>query len=235
MPYPSMDPTTEAGSSNGCIAVARAGITLIEVLVSLMLLSLLAAAVFPVVTQRVSRGEPLRASQELGGVAAAIAAFGGDMQDVLPADLDDLVAPVNTSDRGLRRSGEWEPFRSSELQQWKGPYLDAALVDGGSLTTGFGVPIHDDFIRFDAVNSAPSGAPRFDLDGAGLYVALRIGSAGRQLTVSQFEAINDLVDGPGEPDGPGANHSWTMGMLRFDNSLIAADTIAYYLAAPATR
>ena len=53
--------------------------------------------------------------------------------------------------------------------------------------------------------------------------------------LTSAEAINDLVDGEGEPDGPGAGSSWTLGKMRFDNSLVPADTIAYYLAVPIER
>lgn len=209
------------------------GFTLIEVLVSLLLLSLLAAAVFPVVTQRVSRGEPVKAAQHLGIIRAAVEDFTRDMRGAVPGDLEDLLAPVRMDeDLTIRRGDRLDAFRRTDSAHWRGPYIDSAMVDGGVLTTGFGVPIQDRFTRFDATNNAPYGSPGFDADGRSLFVAVQIGSAGKQLTPSQFEALNDLIDGAEEPDGPGAGTSWTQGRLRFDNSRVPADSIAYYLAAP---
>lgn len=207
------------------------GFTLIEVLVMLLLVSLLAAAVFPVVTQRVSRGEPVRAADDLGRIREALEAFGHDVRSGYSSDLEDLATPIGTSDLAIRRSGEGAPFSGADSAGWNGPYIDASLRDG-AVVTGFGVPIRDDFTRFDATSSAPSGGHEFRSSDTSLFVAVQIGTAGRQLTAAQFEAINDLVDGREEPDGPGPNTSWTEGRMRFDNSLVPADSIAYYLAVP---
>src|SRR5690606_25381907 len=73
-------------------APTRAGVTLIEVLVCLMLLSLLAAAVFPVVTRRADREEPRRVAEDLSALGAAVERFAGDLDGALPSDLEDLAA-----------------------------------------------------------------------------------------------------------------------------------------------
>ena len=74
--------------------IGRDGFTLIEVLVTLLLLSLLAAAVFPVITQQVSRGEPVKASQDLSSIRTGIETFSLNVRPSYPGDLDDLIAPI---------------------------------------------------------------------------------------------------------------------------------------------
>lgn len=209
-----------------------AGFTLIEVLVTLLLLSLLAAAVFPVVTQQVSRGEPAKAAQDLSSIRTGIETFSLNVRPSYPGDLDDLITQISTGDNAIRRGSQSDGFTTVDSTRWDGPYIDASVIDGGMLVSGFAAPIRDDFTRFDATHNAPSGAPTFATSGTSLFVAVQVGTPGTQLSASQFEAINDLVDGEGEPDGPGAGSSWTLGKFRFDNSLVPADSIAYYLAVP---
>lgn len=235
MAFASMDRTCPAAPAILPARSTRAGVTLIEVLVCLMLVSLLAAAVFPVVTQRVSRDEPLRMAAQVTEIVAAMEGFATDLGGAAPGDLEDLTAPIGHGDRTMTATAQWQPVTETDARRWRGPYLEAAIADGGSLLTGFGVPIRDDLIRFDAERSAPSGTPKFERESASLFLALQIGSAGRQLTAGQFEAVNDLVDGLEERAGPGDSTSWTLGRLRFDNSSVAADTIAYYLAMPVGR
>jgi prepilin-type N-terminal cleavage/methylation domain-containing protein len=211
---------------------AGAGFTLIEVLVTLLLVSLLAAAVFPVVTQQVGRGEPAKAAQDLSSIRTGIETFSLNVRPSYPGDLEDLITQISTADNAIRRGSQSDGFATVDSTRWDGPYIDASVIDGGMLVSGFAAPIRDDFTRFDATHSAPYGAPAFATGGTSLFVAVQVGTPGTQLSAAQFEAINDLVDGEGEPDGPGATSSWTLGKFRFDNSLVPADSIAYYLAVP---
>lgn len=211
------------------------GFTLVEVLVMLLLLSLLAAAVFPVVTRRVSGVEPARAAEDLVRLGDGLQAFGRDLGGVHAATIGQLLDPVGTTEHGIVREAEGVQYSEMDSARWSGPYLDPRSFSGGPQVTGFGVPIRPELTRFDGVSNAPSGAAAFRADAEDLYLAVRIGSAGRHLTPAQFEAINDLVDGEWERDGPGPNSSWTLGRLRFDASLQPADSIAYFLAVPLPR
>lgn len=214
---------------------ARGGFTLIEVLVTLLLLSLLAAAVFPVITRQVSQGEPARTVADLNSIRTGIETFSLNVRPSYPGDLEDLIAPISTTDQAIRRGSETDGFGTVDSTRWNGPYIDASVIDGGTLISGFGVPIRDDFTRFDATNNAPFGSSGFTTVGTSVFVAVQLGTAGTQLSAAQFEAINDLVDGDAEPNGPGANTSWTLGKLRFSNALVTADTVAYYLSVPIER
>lgn len=211
------------------------GLTLIEVLVCFMLLSLLAAAVFPVVTQRVARGEPVRARDDLSAIAVALERFSADLDNHLPADLGALNAPIDTADRALLPSGERMGYSDAALAAWNGPYLHHRAGQAGGWSTGFGVPIRAKLIAYDARANLSAASAGFDSMAAEVHAAVEIGTAGRPLTVAQFEAINDLVDGTDEPDGPGPGGSWTSGRLRFGSSGAEADSVGYFLAVPLRR
>lgn len=227
-----MSRSEPASSASGLPVSAEDGFTLIEVLVCLMLLSLLAAAVFPVVTQRVGRVEPARAAQQLGAVRAAIESFGQDLEGTLPDDLEDLSTRPDAGDLWVLPRGGRRSYDEGRIRRWAGPYLDSTMPDGGAIATGFEVPIHDDLVPFDGRANAPTGARVEAVRGDSLFLAVRLGRAGRQLTVAQFEAINDLVDGPGELDGPGARTSWNRGRFRFEQAPGVAAGVGYYLAVP---
>src|SRR5690606_10445462 len=119
----------------------------IEVLVCLMLLSLLAAAVFPVVTRRADREEPRRVAEDLSALGAAVERFAGDLDGALPSDLEDLAARPDRTDGAMHSSG-LVAYTEEQVQRWKGPYFAAPLTDGVALATGFDVPIQHDLVRF---------------------------------------------------------------------------------------
>ena len=213
----------------------RAGLTLVEVLVCLMLLSLLAAAVFPVVTQRVARGEPVRARDDLAAIGEAIERFHRDLEGHVPADLGHLVAPLDSTDRTVAASGVLTPYTTEAASRWAGPYLAAPAMEGVGWITGFGVPIHHELVLFDSVASVPSDGADSRADGGEIHLAVRVGRPGRRLTAAQFEAIDNAIDGPGFPSGSGQGTSWTSGRFRFHESSSPGHGIAYFLALPLDR
>lgn len=230
-----MSRSAPASRPTGRRFTARDGFTLIEVLVCLMLLSLLAAAVFPVVTQRVGRAEPVRAAQQLDAIRKALESFRGDLEGTLPGDIEDLSSRPDADDRWVQPTGGRRSYDEMRIRGWEGPYLETPFPDGGTIATGFDVPIHDDLLPFDERVNAPAGV-RVEADGGdSLFLAVRLGRAGRQLTAAQFEAINDLIDGPAEIDGPGPGSSWNRGRFRFEQARGAMGGVGYYLAAPLRR
>src|SRR5690606_8270347 len=140
-----------------------------------------------------------------------------------------LSVRVSVTDSGVVGNSGRVVFDSAAVARWQGPYLDRSVASGAVIMTGFGVPLRDRFVLFDAVAGVPVDGTGYASDAGNLFLALEIGTPGTRLTASQFEAVNDAVDGPAEPNGPGQGTSWSTGRLRFDNSFVAADTIAYYL------
>lgn len=230
-----MHPAPRDRSGPTGVLRSSGGLTLIEVLVCFILLSLLAAAVFPVVTRRVARGEPDRARDDLAAIATALERFAYDHDGVVPADLDALLAPIDPADGALGRSGQRVPYPEASFAAWDGPYLQLRDGESGLRVTGFGVPIRAELVAFESEANLPADAAGFDSLAAEMYGAVAIGTAGRPLTVGQFEAINDLVDGVDEPDGLGPAGSWKSGRLRLSPTDSGSQNVAYFLAAPLRR
>jgi prepilin-type N-terminal cleavage/methylation domain-containing protein len=125
----------------------REGFTLIEVLVTLILLAVLAAAVFPVVTKQSDSADPVRAASDLAAIRAGVEAFRLDARPNWPADLEDLAYAPVAGDPDLNGNA------FDHADKWKGPYLDvaldtanAAVATGLAFTTGFDGEIQNDFV-----------------------------------------------------------------------------------------
>jgi len=207
---------------------------LIEVLVCLMLLSLLAAAVFPVVTRRAGGEESRRVAEDLSALGAAVDRFVSDLDGALPSDLEDLAARPDQGD-GAMDSGGLVAYTEEQVRRWRGPYFAAPLTDGVALATGFDVPIQHDLVRFDGAANAPLADDDSGSAGKSIYLAVRLGRRGRELTAAQFEAINDLIDGQFERDGPGEGTSWSRGRFRYEPADGGVGGIGYYLTVPIER
>lgn len=204
----------------------RAGFTLLEVLVSLIIMSGLLAVLFPVVMDQVGRGEPTRTGADLSAVVSALSMFRANVLTV-PDDLEDLANPINEADRQL----DGRPYSVSQLQRWRGPYIDVPMVELGpadptspdSLQTGYKGFIMPVLALFDGLNNDSLAVA--EVANAN-YAAVMISG----LSDEEFETLNDLVDGPAEVSGqPGCTLcSWDRGKLRRQT----ADGVTYYLAMP---
>jgi general secretion pathway protein G len=132
----------------------REGFTLIEVLVTLILLAVLAAAVFPVVTQQTDQADPVRAATDLASLRSGIEAFRVDVRPDYPADLEDLIyALSNTTDDAL----DGQDYTNAE--GWNGPYIDATqpLDDVAQVPTAFGANIQSELDCVDATDDTANG------------------------------------------------------------------------------
>jgi prepilin-type N-terminal cleavage/methylation domain-containing protein len=218
----------------------REGFTLIEVLVTLILLAILAAAVFPIVTQQAAAGDPVRTAQDLATLRNGILQFQLDDRPSFPSDLEDLVYRISVSnlpsgDKSLTNA----VYSSTQATRWNGPYIDvtltednAAIATGNATPTGYDAQIQKDLKCIDATPTAALSATNLHAAGACIagtdYVSVQVTG----LTDAQFREINRAVDGVAEPN-PGGEDT---GKLRFidTNTNQALDTgeIVYYLAAP---
>lgn len=223
----------------------RAGFTLIEVLVTLILLALLAAAVFPVITQQVEEGDPVRAANDLANVRTGLELFGLNVRPTAPGDLEDLANAVSHAGTGAGAdsSASATEFTSGDSLKWNGPYIDASIPTSSAATdtvfqTGFGGRVLNEIFLYDIDGStggtpvASTGALTAAQKNASEFVAVQVA----RLDSTQFEQINDLIDGTGEADGKGANGSMYIGKFRCPGSSTTAcdgsASTAYYLAVP---
>ena len=199
----------------------RRGFTLIEVLVTLILLAVLAAAVFPIVTQQSDQGDPVRVASDLGSIRSAVEQFRLDVRPSWPGDLEDLAfAPGNsaTTDPDLNRTA------IGNFAKWNGPYIDAAMTanntaleTGVALTTAFGGEVQSDLVCLSA------GITTVDLSttdcASGNAVAVEIAN----IDLTEARKLEEIIDGG---DGTAVNLT---GKFRHDGTATPAATTAFYV------
>ena len=194
----------------------RDGFTLIEVLVTLILLAVLAAAVFPVVTRQSDSADPVRVSSDLSALRAGIEAYRLDVRPNWPGDLEDLVhAPQATGDPSLNRDD------ITNSVKWNGPYLDVPLVENhAGVATGDAMPTAYDAQIQNELVCLSAGVAEVDLATtecvAGNAVALKIAD----INELQARALEEIID-----NGTGAAFN-TTGKFRRDTGATAT---SYYV------
>jgi len=114
----------------------RSGFTLPEILVTVTVIAVLAAAVVPAVTQYVNKGNAPASQQDIQQLQNAVTGFTADVRHY-PGDLQQLVTQiVSTTGSGdsLDFDGAATPvqFTAVEASRWKGPYTSAAITTGAT-------------------------------------------------------------------------------------------------------
>ncbi|MEX1186494.1 MAG: prepilin-type N-terminal cleavage/methylation domain-containing protein [Gemmatimonadaceae bacterium] len=172
--------------------MVRKGFTLIEILVTLLILSILVAILAPGVIGQLGKEDPVRVAADLTNIKTGINLFRINMRPQFPGDLEDLAYAPATSGDSAFGGGSF-----SSNTAWKGPYIDASIiekntqVDSTAIPTAFGATINAKLRRCFAATSACT------LDqqtGIGGFVSVVING----LDAAKFAAINDLIDGEGE-------------------------------------
>jgi prepilin-type N-terminal cleavage/methylation domain-containing protein len=193
------------------------GFTLIEVLVTVVVIGVLAAVVIPAVASQVGSGDTTRVLADLNSIRTGIENFAITVR-AFPGDMDDLANPITTGD------GSGSPvvnFTSAHTDAWRGPYIEKTVSSTNTgffdaFPTGLGASIENrlDFcdISSRAVVCKNTGAN---------YVTILI----NHLTLSQDTVLNELIDGGGE------SNPETTGKFRFYIPYLAANS-AYYYATP---
>ena len=175
----------------------RDGFTLIEVLVTLVLLAVLAAAVFPVVTRQSDSADPVRAANDLAAIRAGVESFRLDLRPNWPGDLEDLAFAPVAGDPDLNGSA------FDHADRWNGPYLDAVIAvndasldTGAAFTTGFDGVVQSDLVCLEAgVTPLASWPATADCaQGHSLAVEIQeidaLEAAAMEAAIDNFDAVN---------------------------------------------
>lgn len=205
----------------------RPGLTLIEMLVALILLAILVAVIFPVVTQQIDDADPAKAANDLTNLKTGLEVFQLNVRPAYPSDLEDLANPITTDDEFLTRAGV-DLYGTGQTTRWNGPYIDKALplvagtAFGDAFVTGYGGVIQNDLIQYDAQNDCPLGGTNcttaYDGDNQ-VFVAIMITGLGED----QAQRISRLIDG---------DTDLLTGNFRYHDEADTGTFVAYYLAAP---
>ncbi len=197
---------------------ARRGFTLVEVVVTLIILAILVAAILPTVASQVDNAEPTRAANDVTSIATGIRLFHLNIRPQYPQDLEDLVNAITTTgDQNIQGIA----YASKDSANWKGPYIEASIpVTGGTVATAYSALIADTLRLFDSATNLPSNNVGFVAANAS-FLAIQVDS----LSLAEFSNINKLIDGQNETT-PQAE-----GRLRRAETA-AGDTSVFYLALP---
>ena len=201
----------------------RAAFTLIEIILSLLILSVITAFLMPEVIDKGDQADGPRVQADLMELATAVELFRLDVGQ-LAGDIEDLVEPISLADRNI--FGRY--FTRRDLPRWDGPYIKTAIDPGKPLKTAYKGQIQDVFRIADGSPSFSSDstltlpATRYTCRPAN-YVAIEI----QNIAAADFESLNDLIDGEDELDGDFGSR--LLGQLRYTSE---ASKTVYFLVRP---
>lgn len=206
----------------------RFGFTLIEILVTTVVIAVLAAVVLPTVAKQTSAADPARVLSDLANIKMGIEVFANNMRPDFPSDLEDIVnAPTQSTATVV--SGVYDDLslsgvRYANTANWKGPYVAQALPEGFTTASGL-TPwragangfYNNAILRCD-ITAVAACTPV--TSGTGAYVTLLL----EGLSSNEATNIDNLLDG-----GIGS----TSGTFRYITS--GTSQAAYYFAVPYTQ
>ena len=192
----------------------RFGFTLVEVLVTTVVIGVLAAVVLPALARQTSAADPARVSSDLNNIKMGIEVFSQNLRPDYPGDLEDLTTLPIAGD--LAADGA----AYANTAKWKGPYvaqtLAAATAGTGNTTWAAGAAgfFENDIKICDLAFAAACN----EVSTTSQFVTVQLNG----LTLTEVASINEMLDGAGEVA------TATGGMFRF----LASGTPAYYYTIP---
>ena len=190
----------------------RFGFTLVEVLVTTVVIGVLAAVVLPALAKQTSAADPARISSDLNNIKMGLEVFSQNVRPDFPGDLEDLVNAPGSNDRAIDGNAY------ANAGKWNGPYVAQTLgvsttATGNSPWTAGGAGFYDYDLK---ICDLASSTVCFETTvGDGAFVTLRING----LTQSEAEDTDQMLEG---------SISSSVGMFRYETS----GTPAYYYAIP---
>jgi prepilin-type N-terminal cleavage/methylation domain-containing protein len=131
---------------------ARTGFTLPEVLVTIAIIAIIAAAVVPAVTSQITKGDETTVTTAVGTMRTSISTFVSDVR-AFPSRLSQLTTvPAALTDTALNGT----PYSAAQVARWKGPYsTTSTFAADDSLPIGLGAFLGDslkDSLNFVVAN-----------------------------------------------------------------------------------
>ncbi len=159
----------------GATKVGRAGFTLVEILVTLLLIGLLVGVVLPSVLSQSEKGENQRVIDDVEAIRSATKLFRLDVQR-WPGALDQLVV-ASTGAWSTTNDLSGNAIPGGLLNKWGGPYLELGDLPGDTLVTALGGSVQTAF-------STTSW-------GGTDFLTIQV----NHIPQANAEAISELVDG----------------------------------------
>lgn len=209
----------------GIVSIRSKGFTLIEVLVTIVVIGVLAAVVIPAVTAQVTAGDSSRVLSDLNNVRTGIENFDIAVRQ-FPGDVDDLVnRPGTATSTGSGADIDADLAGALYLSNanWAGPYIETALpssvtsstvsVSAPAFKTGYAATINNRFASCqitDLTSACNTSSPD--------YAVVLVNG----LTGSQAATLDTFIDGAGAAS--------TTGKFRYVSD--AVSSTGYYYATP---
>lgn len=131
---------------------ARIGFTLAEVLVTIAIIAIIAAAVVPAVTSQIAKGDETTVTSAVNTMRTSITTFVSDVR-AFPSRLSQLTTvPVAANDTAL----DGTAYSAAQVARWKGPYsTTSTFAADDSLSIGLNAFLGDslkDSLNFVVAN-----------------------------------------------------------------------------------